>query len=147
MLQQRVAATKKKKIRNRKKNPGTGVNYIKNIIWGQSTSMWTISTRHNTRNVDDFGPRGKHLNSVLQAQASLLLEGRDLRPFHLSLSTSFSLSSSLCTPAPFFQPSVMLKSFCETVQMTNSKKIPRFGVEGLNSRIGWVFCVVVFLLD
>jgi len=81
--------------------------------------------------VDDFGLRGKHLNSVPQAQASLLLEGGDLRAFHLSLATAFFLPFSLCSPAPFFQPSVMLKSFCATVQMTNSKKIPRVGAEGV----------------
>lgn len=37
--------------------------------------MKHLHIRHNTKNVDDFGPRGKHLDSALQAQASLLLEG------------------------------------------------------------------------
>lgn len=72
---------KKKKSRDRSK-------LYKNIIRKRSISMGTILARCNTRNVPDFGPRGRHLSSALPAPALLLLAG-DLGPFCLS-SSAFS---------------------------------------------------------
>lgn len=87
------------------------------------------------RNVGDLGCRGKYFNSIELKHYCSWQKGL-ISP--LPLSTSSFTSLLAIVPAPFLQPSVILKSFCEPIHMANSKEISRFRVE--------FFSVFAFLL-
>lgn len=86
-----------------------------------------ISTKHNMKEMWVTQVAGGSTSTPFKLKHYCSWQKGLISP--LPLSTSSFTSLLAIVPAPFLQPSVILKSFCEPIHMANSKEISRFRVE------------------